>query len=277
MRCKLVLLLVFIALGVVGCTRQTIVDRGDEGVIRIVVTPPVAGSAAVTPKLIPADATKVRIRVWHASTGFNAVTTVTIGGEDSVDIPVPEDDGYTVDAISYYVQHRRPLALTGGRAWNVRVEPKEVTTVQIGLRPWETDTAGDTTVEPEESFVVEFTPSDGGGLLALQTFKEATLHTSIIAFDDPDDELPLFPVSQGILFDDRIAFTAVAPDVTELTVLFVCSLVEFSQNWKDTTIASRDEQSLFVEFPNRHMGENLHQVTVDPTAGGLVVEITRDQ
>ena len=52
------------------------------------------------------------------------------------------------------------------------------------------------------------------------------------------------------------------------------SLVEFNQNWEDKTIADRDEQSLYIELPNRHMGEDLHQVTVDPAAGGLVVEIT---
>lgn len=276
MRAKSVFLIVVLALCIGGCMRQSTPDPSDLGVIRIVVNPTVPHTSAVAPKLIPDEATKVRIRVWHADTGFNAVTTVAIGGEDSVDIPVPEDEGYTVDAVSYYVKHRRPLALTGGRAYNVSVEAKAVTSVQIALRPWNTDAAGDDTVEPEGTYTVEFTPTDAGGLLSLQTFKEATLHTSTTLFENPDDELPLFPGTQGILFDDRVAFTAIAPDVTELTVLFVASLVEFNLNWKDTTIADRDEQSLFIEFPNRHMGEDLHQVTVDPTAGGLVVEITRN-
>lgn len=274
MRCKLVLLVVVLALGLTGCMRESLVDPREEGVVRVVVNPTTAGPQSIGPKLIPADAEKVRIRVWHEDTGFNAVATVTIGDADSVDIPVPEDDGYTVDAVSYYIKERRPLALTGGRAHDVDVERRVVTNVQIGLRPWTTEARGDTTVEPEDPFIVEFVPTDGGGLLALQTFREATLHTSTTAFDDPDDPLPLFPGSQGILFDDRIAFTSVSPDVTELTVLFVASLVEFNRNWKDITIAVRDEQTLYIEFPNRHMGEDLHQVTVDPTAGGLVVEIT---
>jgi hypothetical protein len=274
MRCKLVLLVVVLALGLTGCMRETLVDPQDQGVIRIVINPTSVEPQAVGPKLIPADAEKVRIRVWHPTTGFNAVATVTIGGADGVDIPVPAGTGYTVDAVSYVVKEHRPLALTGGRKQNVAVERRVVTNVQIALRPWQTEARGDTTVEPEDPFVVEFVPTDGGGLLALQTFKEATLHTSTTPFDDPDDPLPLFPGSQGILFDDRITFTTVSPAVTELTVLFVATLVEFSQNWKDVTIPVRDEQTLYIEFPNRHMGEDLHQVTVDPTAGGLVVEIT---
>ena len=274
MRCKLVLLLVVLALGLTGCMRESLIDPDNEGVVHVVVNPSSVDPQSIGPKLIPADAEKVRIRVWHPDTGFNAVATVTIGDADGVDIPVPADDGYTVDAVSYYVKERRPLALTGGREPDVDVERRVVTNVQIALRPWETEVFGDTTVEPEDPFVVEIVPTDGGGLLALQTFKEATLHTSTTAFDDPDDPLPLYPGTQGILFDDRIAFTAVSPDVTELTVLFVAALVEFNQNWKDTTIADRDEQTLYIELPNRHMGEDLHQVTVDPTAGGLVVEIT---
>jgi len=277
MRCKLVLLLVVLALGLTGCMRESLIDPDSEGVVHVVVNPSTVDPQSIGPKLIPADAEKVRIRVWHPETGFNAVATATIGDADGVDIPVPADDGYTVDAVSYYVKERRPLALTGGREQDVQVQRRVVTNVQIALRPWETEVTGDTTVEPEDPFVIEIIPTDGGGLLALQTFKEATIHTSTTAFDDPDDTLPLYPGSQGILFDDRIAFTTTAPDVNELTVLFITSLVEFNQNWKDTTIADRDEQTLYIEFPNRHMGEDLYQVTVDPTAGGLVVEISSAQ
>jgi hypothetical protein len=277
MRCKLVLLLVVLALGLAGCMRDSLIDPENEGVVHVVVNPTSVDPQSIGPKVIPADAEKVRIRVWHEDTGFNAVATVTIGDADGVNIPVPADDGYTVDAVSYYIKERRPLALTGGRAHDVNVERRVVTNVQIALRPWETDVRGDTTIEPEDPFIVEFVPTDGGGLLALQTFREATLHTSTTAFDDPGDPLPLFPGSQGILFDDRIAFTSVSPDVTELTVLFVASLVEFNKNWEDITIPVRDEQALFIELPNRHMGEDLYQITVDPSAGGLVVEITRDE
>jgi len=271
---KLALVLVLLALGLAGCTGPFASAPEEEGTIRIVIGPPENETATIEPKVIPDEATKVRIRVWHPDTGFNAVATVTIGAEDEVNIPVPADEGYTVDAVSYYVQENRPLALTGGRANGVDVATDAVTNVRISLREWHSDVFGDNNVEPESMFGVEIVPTDGGGLLALQTFKGATLHTSATAFDEPDDPLPLFPGTQGILFDDRIAFTAMAPDVNELTVLFVAALVEFSQNWMDATLADRDEHSLFIEFPNRHTGEDLHQVTIDPAAGGLVVEIS---
>lgn len=275
MQRTLALLFVLMALALTGCVGPFATAPEPEGTIRIVVSPPDNQTASIGPKLIPVDATKVRIRVWHEATGFNAVATVIIGAEDAVDIPVPEDAGYTVDAVSYYVKETRPLALTGGRANGVEVVSNAVTNVQVALRPWNTDVLGTDTIEPEEMYDVTVIPTDGGGLLALQTFKGATLHASTTNFDDPDDPLPLFPGTQGILFDDRIAFTAVAPNVAELTVLFVTSLVEFSQNWKDMMIADRTEHSMFIELPNRHMDEDLHQITVDPTAGGLVVEITR--
>jgi len=275
--CKLSLIALVLALGLTGCMRQSVPDPHEQGYIRIVVSPSQTETQSISPKVIPDEATKVRIRVWHEETGFNAVHTVTIGNEDAVDIPVPEDDGYTVDAVSYYVQNRRPLALTGGRARDVSVEAKQVTTAKVLLLPWQADVTGDTTVEPEETFEINVYPTDGGGLLALQTFREATLHTSTTAFDDPEDALPLYPGSQGILFDDRIAFTSTAPDVNELTVLFVAALVEFNQNWKDTTLSSQNEHSLFIELPNRHTDEDLHQITIDPSAGGLVVEITSQE
>jgi hypothetical protein len=274
MRGKVVFLVVILSSLLVGCTGPWLAQPREEGVIHIVVNPRVTLSSSMAPKAIPDIATKVRIRVWHPDTGFNALTTVALNGEGGVDIPVPEDTGYIVDAVSYYLKHYRAMALTGGRAHNVDVAAKQTTTVQVGLRPWETEAAGDTTAEPGEHYTVEFVPTDGGGLLTLQTFKGATLRTSTTSFQNPNVSLPLYPGTQGLLFDDRIAFTASAPEVTEITTLYVCSLVEFAQPWKDTTIADRNEQPLYIEFPNRHMEEALHEVTIDPTAGGLIVEIS---
>jgi len=272
--CKSIVLLAVLILTVAGCTRQPVDVPNYAGHIRVSVGPPSSDSASARPKAIPQEATNVRIRVWHEDTGFNAVATVEIGGEDSVDIPVPEDEGYTVDAVSYYVKEQRALALTGGRAHDVSVSANEVTTVQIQLSDWHTDVVGDTIVEPETGFELTLYPSDGGGLLSLQTFREATLHTSTEAFDDADDALPLYPGTLGILSDDRIAFTSIAPDVSELTVLFAAALVEFALTWRDTALSDRSEHSLFIELPNRHTGEDLYQITIDPTSGGLVVEIT---
>lgn len=275
MRNRLLLLVVILALLLGGCTQLWFSEPKEAGVIRIVVNPGNTNLASIQPKLIPNAATKVRIRVWHPNTGYNAVITVTLGDEiEGIDIPVPEDTGYIIDAVSYYMKHNRAMALTGGREYGVDVEAKATTNVQLALRAWTTETGGDTTAEPGEQYTVEIIPSDAGGLLTLQTFRAATLHTSTTTFQNKNTELPLFPATQGILFDDRIVFTTNAPDATEVTTLFVTSLVEFAQHWKDTTIADRSEQTLYIEFPNRHMDDDLHEVTIDPTAGGIVVEIS---
>jgi len=275
MRSKLLILVAILALLLGGCFQPWVAEPTEEGIIRIVVNPGRTLPTSVSPKLIPELATKIRIRIWHPDTGYNAVLTIPLDGEsEGVDIAVPEDTGYIVDAVSYYLKHSRSMALTGGRAYGVDVAPKAITSVQVDLRAWTTGTAGDTTAEPGEHYTVELRPSDAGGLLTLETFRAATLHSSTASFQSTDVVLPAFPGTQGLLFDERIAFTLSAPDVTEMTTLYIAALVEFAQNWKDTTIADRSEQILYIEMPNRHMGELLHEVTVDPTSGGIVVEIT---
>jgi len=273
-RCIALVLAIGLVLG--GCFNPWVDDKAPEGVIRIVINPDgQAESSSVEPKLIPEDADSVRIRVWHETSGYNAVATVHLNGAaQDIDIPVPEDTGYTVDAVSYYMQNRRATALTGGRAVNVDVEAKAITNVAINLRAWDTDTVGDTVVEPEDLYTVEFIAADAGGLLTDDTFKGATLHTSDVTFQNPAAALPLFPQTAAVHNDNRFTFSAYAPDVADETVLYVCALVEFVQNWRDTSLLDRDEQVLYLELPNRHMDEDLYELTVDPSAGGVVVEIT---
>ena len=275
MRGRLLAVVLVLALLLGGCTTPWLVAPDEEGLIRIVVSPSSVQALTLHSMAIPSDATSVRIRVWHPDTGFDAVRTIDLGGTNTaVDIPVPEDTGYIVDAVSYYMKHNRALALTGGRTYEVAVSAKETTNVQVELFPWTTATTGDETIDPDTSYTVEVLPSDAGGLLTLETFRSATLHSSTTDFQDADDALPLYPNTAGIPFDDRIVFSSLSPDVSEITTLYICALVEFVPNWCDPALNDRSEQTLYIEMPNRHMGEPLHQVTVDPTAGGIVVEIS---
>jgi len=57
----------------------------------------------------------------------------------------------------------------------------------------------------------------------------------------------------------------------------VTALVEFVENWKDTNLNDRSQHVLYIEMPNRHMGEPLHELVVDPTVGGIIVEISSDR
>ena len=103
-------------LGAAGCTLFTDRPIQDEGAIRITIRPSETGSQAASPKVIPAIATKVRIRVWHSPTTYNRVSTIALnGGEQSVDIPVPAGSECNVDVVSYYGTNPA-LVLTGGRA-----------------------------------------------------------------------------------------------------------------------------------------------------------------
>jgi hypothetical protein len=275
MRGRLAFVVLIAGLALSGCMNPWVDNTANQGYVHVVINPGSSQIQSLEPKLIPNIADSVRIRVWHEASGFNALATIHLNGAaQDVNIPVPEGTGYTVDAVSYYMKGGRAMALTGGRAVNVNVAAKAVTNVAVNLRAWDTDTAGDTVVEPEKMYTVEFIASDAGGLLTDDTFKGATLHTSTTDFQNTATALPLFPQTAAVQADNRFTFSAYAPNVTAVTTLYTCALVEFVQNWRDTSLLDLAEQTLYLELPNRHMGEDLHEITIDPSAGGLIVEIT---
>jgi hypothetical protein len=266
---------VILAVVLGGCVQPWMPTPKQEGIVRVAIHTDAPQSSTISPAAIPSRATHVRIRVWHPTTGFNAVRTVALGGTGSTaSIPVPQGGGYLVDAVSYYVKRGRALALTGGRSLDVTVSADDTTNVEIELRPWSTHASGDTTVKPGESYSVEFEASDAGGLLTRETFRSATLHAATTTFQNADSALPLYPGTAGVVFDDRVVFSSVAPSVTSEVTLYVGALVEFVQNWNDTTRTNADEFTLFLELPNRHMEAALHQIIVDPATGGIVIVIT---
>jgi len=261
-----------------GCVQPWVGSLQEQGVIQIVVHRTDAEGTGIRPMTIPSKADYVRIRVWHPESGFDTLRTASLGESPSImDIQVPEGTGYRVDAVAYYVRDGRALALTGGRSNNVQVMADALTEVQLALHPWATSVDGTETVKPSNLYEVEMTPSDAAGLLSRETFRSATLHVATTQFDDPDDPLPAYPGTQGVVFDHRIVFASTAPDVTEETTLFVTALVEFVENWKDTNLNDRSQHVLYIEMPNRHMGEPLHELVVDPTVGGIIVEISSDR
>lgn len=262
-----------IAGGLAGCMRLPYAQP--EGIVSITIRPRQISSAGITPKLIPEIAEKVRIRIWNAGTGFNAVATASIGDEQ-LNVAVPEGDAYNVGAVSYCVKNNMSLALTGGCATNVIVEANETTAIELGLRPWHTEVTGDERVKPDSPYALELVASDAGGLITQQTFKSASLHASTASFQDPDDALPAEPGIYGILFDDRITFMATAPNVSEVSSLFIGVLVEFTQNWTDNSLENADERTLFLELPNRHLEAPLHQLIIDPSTGGIVIDISAE-
>jgi len=274
MRRIAVVVALVIAGTVAGCMKLP--DTQPEGIVSIAIRPEQVSSTSITPKLIPQIAEKIRIRIWNIETGFNTVATASIG-DKQMSIAVPQGNRYSVDAVSYYVKNNMALALTGGSAPNVSVKANETTSIQLGLRPWHTEVVGDERVEPSKSYAVEFVATDAGGLITRGTFESASLHASTTSFQDPDDALPAEPGTYGILFDDRMTFMATAPNVSEVSSLFVGVLVEFTQNWTDDLLENVNERTLVLELPNRHLEAPLHQLIIDPSTGGIVIDISGER
>jgi hypothetical protein len=227
-----VLLLSVGVLALTGCTGQWGPRPQAEGSLRLRIARPETSSATLEPKVVPASATKIRVRVWHAQTGYNVVATVPLGTTGAeLSLPVPEDDGYTVDIVSYLIAEGRATALTGGRAPNVNVQAKETTSVEVTLRPWATETSGDESVGPGDIYTVRMAATDADGLITRQTFESATLHVSATTFQTVSAALPATPGTLGVVLDDRMSFTATAPDVTKVTTLYAAALVEFTKRW----------------------------------------------
>lgn len=268
--CVLVVGIILVA----GCTAPW-AEQPAEGVISLRIVRTAVASEDSLPRVIPQSATKIRIRVWHPEAGVNLVATVPIkDGTAELNLAVPENDGYIVDVVSYVVVEGRATALTGGRAPNVSVRAKGTTQVDVTLQPWTTEAEGDTEVPPGESYVVLLIATDADGLISRQTLESATLRTSTTSFQAASAALPLSPNIPGVVLDHQMSFTATAPEVTKLTTLYIAALVEFTSGWRDNALPTVSERSLYIELPNRHMGETLHHVTVDPTSGGIVIDVT---
>lgn len=277
-RWMLPVLLIFLLGGVSGCVDLWNTNPQPEGLLRITIQQDAAMPHSVRPKVIPGLATKIRIRIWHPQTGFNHVATLDLSVPDQqLTLALAEDEGYVVDAISYFVRDDRALALTGGREPSVSVSAKETTNVQLSLRPWTTETYGDESVGPEKPYVVEVVATDAGGLITRQTFASATLHASLTSFEDPATDFPAVPRELGIVEDDSIRLTATSPDVDNISILYAAALVEFATTWTDASLVDPDERTICLELPNRYMGEGLHTLTIDPTTGGITIGISGAQ
>ena len=263
------------ALTLTSCIFFTPGERS-EGYLHLVIAPQTV-TTGVSPKALPGNAEKIRIRVWNTKPAYNSVTTVDLlPGGQTIDIPIPAGDNYTVDVLSYEYD-TYPLALTGGRATGVDVAADAVTNVAISLQAWDVDVSGPNEVAPEAEYTLTFFPSNGGGLLTTDTFDTATLRVSENDFSDPATPLPAIAGTVAHAKEDRIDLTAEAPDVVDETAMYALALVQFTQDWFDYALPDPAERSMFLELPNRHMGEALHEFTVRPAVGGIVIVISGEK
>jgi len=273
-RGPLVASLLVLCMVLVGCMNLWSSKDIEEGLITIIVPPSGGTVQHITPKVLPDSAEKVRIRVWHPDTGFNVIATVDRNGKpQTVDIAAPEGERYNVAAVAYLMRDGRPLALTGGLTPNVTVHAREATTVSLTLQHWDAEYKTEDPIEPETTFSVEIIVSDAGGLITLETLQAAQLYASTTAFQDPETALPANLV-HGIVNDGRMTFAMTAPEADKETTLYLAALAQFTSAWDDRSLADPSEYTLYLELPNRQMDRPIHEVTVDPSTGGIIVEIT---
>jgi len=275
MRGRSVCLLLVGLVGLSGCLGPADTERSGDGAIRLHIVRSGDTEAVATPRVVPQGATKIRVRIWHATSGYNVVATALLSaGSANLKIAVPEDEGYTVDIVSYFVSQGRATALTGGRAPDVSVRADATTDVPVTLQPWRTETSGDTTIAPKDPYTVRIVATDADGLITRQTFESARLYASTTTFQSALAALPAGPGVLGVVMDDHMSFAATAPDAATVTTLYAVALVEFTRGWRDESLSDPAERSLFIELPNRHMGESLHRLVIDPTTGGIVIDVS---
>jgi hypothetical protein len=262
-----------LAVALCGCSGLFAPEREGTGSLHIVISPAERGATSLL-KEIPSAAEKVRIRIWNAVSGYNDVVSVALAPQaQALDIAIPARTGYTVDILSYdYVGYA--VALTGGRAAGVSVVANEVTDVAVTLRRWGVDVLGPEAIVPGDTYSLTFIPTDGGGLLTSTTFATGTLRASLTDFGNPATPLPGVSGQPVHVQDDRFVLSAVAPAVTQASTLYAAVLIQFTQDWYDYEIPNAGERAMFLELPNRHLADDLREVIVNPTAGGVEIVVS---
>lgn len=257
-----------------ACTNLWVDDPAPTGYVEIVIAPTGSQTQSVTPKIIPANAAKLRFRIWHEQTLYNDVFTVDLlPTGQKLAIEIPAGTNYILDVVSYQ-NIGYPVALTGDRATGLDVTADDVTAVTLVLQAWDVAIIGDDTFAPEAEYTLAFQPEDGGGVLTHDTFDTATLRASVVDFNAPATPLPAIAAQAIHSQPGEVTLTGEAPLVAVETTLYVAALVQFTQDWYDYTLPDVAERSMFLELPNRHMGEVLHELTIEPSVGGIEVGIS---
>jgi len=266
--------LVGLTLSLASCMNLWPEDPVETGYVQITIAPTDTTPQRLGPQAIPANADKLRLRIWNLQTGYNDVVTIALlPPGQTVAIEIPAGDNYIIDALSYE-NTGFPVALTGDRATQIDIALDDVTPVALVLMAWDVRITGDDTVAPEADYTLFFAPEDGGGVLSNDTFETVTLRVAPFDFADPAIPLPAIAGLAAHTQPDGVTLTAQAPDVAVDTTLFIAALFQFNQDWYDYSLPNVAEQSMFLLLPNRHMAQALHEIVVEPSIGGIEVDIS---
>lgn len=252
-----------------GCTQP--LQPEEEGGISITIPPCATQMMSVGPKMIPANAEYIRIRIWTYNpdnSKFNRVLTIPLLSEGSTtSLSLPIGPNYMISAISYLISGGENYALTYDSQWSVSILPGIVTPVSLDLQPWSYTIAGPEIVasEGEYRFTVEAELEFGSPFNTGQVTKfVGNMRASLTSFQDPSMPFPsdrncsflglsewLFPVSDAPALE-------YSDEATPLYVAFLFSPDIYE--WSEPDNLSK----ITLCIPNRYLGESLHQITVTP-------------
>lgn len=259
-----------VLIGVVGCINMF--KPQEEGILSITIKPSAAHIQSVGPKLIPANAEYVKIFVWHPDTGFFTTHTALVDSHGTtVEMIVPINDDYVIDVVSYLLSGSGNVALTGDRATGVSVAADATSNVNVTLAPWEVAFTGDSTVTSGEKYSLTCSITGGGGLIE-DGLSETFLSTSLTSFQDPSVTRPAW-VGYTTMVGNGTAvqlYKGTAPEVPEEATLYVIMAVDFVYQAYGVI---PEQDLIMLELPNRFMGETIHQITVTPPGGGIVIGV----
>lgn len=259
-----------VLIGAVGC--MNMFKPQEEGILSITIKPGVSHTQSIKPKLIPENAEYVRIFVWHPDTGFFTTHTVPVDSQGTtIEVIVPINNDYVIDVVSYLLSGSGNVALTGDRATGVNVAAGATSNVNVTLAPWKVTFTGDSTVTSGEKYSLACSITGGGGLIEdglYQTF----LGMSLTGFQDPSVTRPAW-VGYTTMVGNGTAvqlYKGTAPEVPEEATLYVVMAVDFVYQAYGVT---PEQDLIMLELPNRFMGETIHQITVTPPGGGVVIGV----
>jgi hypothetical protein len=274
MRQTILIAILAVALELAGCSWPTPVPQ--MGTIGITITVSPSGSSAVTAQEIPSLAQYVRVRAY--TTGVNALKTLALppgGGTVQGEMRVPARKGYTVEAVSYALTSdgAQGVILTGARLTNVDVIAGQTTQANLVCGRW---TATITTDKTEVESGAEYSVTaklQGGGALTDSFIRKSSafLIASLDNYQTPSSKLTS-AVAAGDFVGNSVTLTAVAPDVSAPSTLYLMVRGMLLPEWSD-----EEGVPLFLEIPNRYLGELLHTITVIPAEGIINIGISGDQ
>jgi len=268
-------LLVLSLLGVFGCS-WLVPMPGQEGYVKIVIHKSALAPESFDPAYIPANAEYVRVRVWHKVTGVNVVETAQfLGDTATIELRIPANTGYTVDAVAYVVTGfpAYGFLLTGGRLKNVDVLAGQTTQANLMLDVWSATFSGDTQITSGEVYSVTAQISHKDGMFDFFRTGAAFLLASLNSYQTLSATLPA-PVATGTISQGKITISATAPDVDTQSTLYCSIFAQLRDEWRDPDVTG---YVLVLEIPNRQLGERLHEIIVNPPEGGIIIGISQKE